>query len=64
MAECAEVLISSEAWSGESVISDGLTTTRTLSRQNLNKDKSAWIVVGTSKATPGKENSSLVYVAK
>lgn len=64
MAECAEVLISSEAWSGESVISDGLTTTRTLSRQNLNKDKSAWIVVGTSKATPGKENSSVVYVAK
>ncbi len=64
MAECAEVLISSEVWSGESVISDGLTTTRTLSRQNLNKDKSAWIVVGTSQATPGKENSSLVYVAK
>ena len=64
LSECAELAISSETWIGNPVISDGLTATRTLSRVNLNKDASAWIVTATSKASPGKENSSQKYVAK
>lgn len=64
MSECASLAISSESWVGKNANSDGLTTTRTLSRQNLNKDSSAWIVVATSKATPGKENSTQRYVTK
>ncbi len=64
MSECATLAISSGNWFGENANSDGLTATRTLSRQNLNKDNSAWIVVATSKATPGKENSTQRYVAK
>ena len=64
LSECAELAISSETWIGNPVISDGVTATRTLSRVNLNKDASAWIVTATSKASPGKENSSQKYVAK
>ena len=64
LSECAELALSSETWIGNPVNSDGLTATRTLSRVNLNKDASAWIVTATSKASPGKENSSQKYVAK
>lgn len=64
ISECAQLALSSETWIGNPVISDGLTATRTLSRQNLNKDSSAWIVTATSKATPGKENSSQAYSPK
>ena len=64
ISECAQLALSSETWIGNPVISDGLTATRTLSRQNLNKDSSAWIVTATSKATPGKENSSQAYAPK
>ena len=64
LSECAELAISSETWIGNPVISDGVTATRTLSRVNFNKDASAWIVTATSKASPGKENSSQKYVAK
>ena len=64
LSECAELALSSETWIGNPVNSDGLTATRTLSRVNLNKDASAWIVTATSKASPGKENSSQAYSAK
>ena len=61
LSECAELAISSESWIGNPVISDGVTATRTLSRVNPNKDASAWIVTATSKASPGKENSTQAY---
>ena len=61
LSECAELALSSETWIGNPVNSDGLTATRTLSRVNLNKDASAWIVTATSKASPGKENSTQAY---
>lgn len=64
LSECAEFAISSETWIGNPVNSDGLTATRTLSRVNLNKDASAWIVTATSKASPGKENSTQAYSPK
>ena len=61
ISECASFAISSGSWIGNPVNSDGLTATRTLSRVNLNKDASAWIVTATSKASPGKENSTQAY---
>ena len=61
LSECAELALSSETWIGNPVNSDGVTATRTLSRVNLNKDASAWIVTATSKASPGKENSTQAY---
>ena len=61
LSECAELALSSETWIGNPVNSDGVTSTRTLSRVNLNKDASAWIVTATSKASPGKENSTQAY---
>ena len=64
LSECAELALSSETWIGNPVNSDGVTATRTLSRVNLNKDASAWIVTATSKASPGKENSSQAYSPK
>jgi hypothetical protein len=64
LSECAQLALSSETWIGNPVISDGVTATRTLSRVNLNKDSSAWIVTATSKASPGIENSSQAYSPK
>ena len=61
LSQCADVALSSETWIGNPVISDGVTATRTLSRVNFNKDASAWIVTATSKASPGKENSTQAY---
>ena len=61
LSECAELALASESWIGNPVISDGVTATRTLSRVNFNKDASAWIVTATSKASPGKENSTQAY---
>ncbi|MCR4790994.1 MAG: hypothetical protein K5839_07950 [Treponemataceae bacterium] len=69
MQECAEEAFNSSIWKngfevGDAVCSDGLTCSRTLSRINKNSnDKESWIVVATSGASPGKENSSEKYLA-
>ncbi|MCR5699376.1 MAG: hypothetical protein K6G52_07020 [Treponemataceae bacterium] len=65
---CAQQVFQSGIWDGtdeeSAVCSDGLTTTRTLCRQNDGHSKNSWIVVATGKCSPGKTNSSEAYVAK
>ncbi|MBE6349919.1 MAG: hypothetical protein E7062_04105 [Spirochaetaceae bacterium] len=82
-AEYAQMLFQSGIWKEGSDVtcaanSDGVTVTRTLSRQNISSlyenfthatlsypfsvDKSEWFVVATSNVSMGKENSSKPYV--
>lgn len=73
--DAAQQAVKAGAWQGSNdvstwVDSDGLTTTRTLCRQNISDTdipvagKDDWFVVATSSATPGQPNSTDKYVAK
>ncbi|MDD7417035.1 MAG: hypothetical protein PUK48_06685 [Spirochaetales bacterium] len=68
MNKCAQEVFQSGIWQGtdeeSAVCSDGLTVTRTLCRKDDSHSQNSWIVVGTGKHSPGKENSKEPYVAK
>lgn len=69
LVECATQAFESNNWEEGSlaenaVCSDGITTTRSLSRVNDGHNKNSWIVTATSNATIGKPNSTTIYVKK
>lgn len=73
--DAAQLAVQAGAWQGSDdvatwVVSDGLTTTRTLCRQNISgtsipgASKEHWFVVADKSATPGQANSTERYVKK
>lgn len=69
LVECATQAFESNNWDEgflveNAVCSDGVTSTRSLSRVNDGHNKNSWIVTATSNATIGKPNSTAAYVKK
>ncbi|MGP1587743.1 MAG: hypothetical protein ACTTHG_05305 [Treponemataceae bacterium] len=65
--ECAKLAFESGTWkegfsAKDAACSDGVTVTRTLSRQSVENGKNCWIVTANGKCTPGAENSKEKYV--